>query len=64
MKRTNFDLYLEEQLKDPVFAERFERAGEAWDAALQVAALREKASLSQRELARRMKMRKAKHPTR
>src|SRR5256884_8132162 len=55
MKRTNFDLYLEEQLKDPVFAERFERAGEAWDVALQLAALREKAGLSQVELARKLK---------
>ena len=64
MRKTNFDRYLEEQLKQPAFAERFERAGEAWDVALQVAALREKAGLSQRELARRMKTRKAKHPTR
>ena len=55
MKKTNFDLYLEEQLKDPVFAGRFERAGEAWDVALQVAALREKAGLSQRDLARKLK---------
>src|SRR5438046_880227 len=55
MKRTNFDLYLEEQLKDPVFAERFERAGEAWDVALQIAALREKAGLSQKELARKLR---------
>lgn len=55
MKKTNFDLYLEEQLKDPAFAERFERAGEAWDVALQVAALREKAGLSQRDLARKLK---------
>src|SRR5438046_8854662 len=55
MKRTNFDLYLEEQLKDPVFAERFERAGEAWDVALQLAALREKAGLSQKELARKLR---------
>jgi transcriptional regulator with XRE-family HTH domain len=55
MKKTNFDLYLEEQLKDPVFAERFERAGEAWDVALQLAALREKAGLSQKELAHRLK---------
>ena len=55
MKKTNFDLYLEEQLKDPVFAERFERAGEAWDVALQIAALREKAGLSQRDLARKLK---------
>ena len=55
MKKTNFDLYLEEQLKDPVFAERFERAGEAWDVALQLAALREKAGLSQKELARKLR---------
>jgi transcriptional regulator with XRE-family HTH domain len=54
MKKTNFDLYLEEQLKDPDFAERFERAGEAWDVALQLAALREKAGLSQRDLARKL----------
>src|SRR6267154_812645 len=54
MKRTNFDLYLEEQLKDPAFAARFERAGEAWDVALQLAALRKKAGLSQKELARRL----------
>jgi transcriptional regulator with XRE-family HTH domain len=55
MKKTNFDLYLEEQLKDPAFAERFEAAGEAWDVALQIAALREKAGLSQRDLARKLK---------
>ncbi len=55
MKKTNFDLYLEEQLKDPGFAERFERAGEAWDVALQLAALREKAGLSQKDLARKLK---------
>jgi transcriptional regulator with XRE-family HTH domain len=54
MKKTNFDLYLEEQLKDPGFAERFEQAGEAWDVALQLAALREKAGLSQKDLARRL----------
>ena len=39
--RTNFDRYLEDQLRDPDFAERFKRAGEAWDVALQLAALRE-----------------------
>jgi len=54
MRKTNFDLYLEEQLKDPGFAERFERAGEAWDVALQIAALREKAGLSQKDLARKL----------
>ena len=35
-------------------AERFERAGEAWDVALQIAALREKAGLSQKDLARKL----------
>jgi transcriptional regulator with XRE-family HTH domain len=55
MKKTNFDLYLEEQLKDPTFAERYERAGEAWDVALQLASLREEAGLSQTELARRLR---------
>jgi len=55
MRKTNFDLYLEEQLKHPVFAERFERAGEAWDVALQLAALREEAGLSQKELARKIR---------
>src|SRR5437762_11883941 len=54
MNKTNFDLYLEEQLKDPVFTERFEKAGEAWDVALQIAALREKAGLSQKDLARKL----------
>jgi len=42
-------------MTDPVFAERFERAGEAWDVALQLAALREKAGLSQKDLARKLK---------
>ena len=55
MKKTNFGLYLEEQLKDPVFAERFEKAGDAWDVALQLTALREKAGLSQKELARKLR---------
>lgn len=55
MKKTNFDRYLETQLQDPAFAARFEQAGEAWDVALQLAALREQAGLSQRDLARKLK---------
>jgi transcriptional regulator with XRE-family HTH domain len=55
MKKTNFDQYLEEQMQDPAFAARFEQAGEAWDVAVQLAALREQAGLSQKELARRLK---------
>jgi hypothetical protein len=42
--KTNFDRYLEEQLKDPAFAVRFERAGEAWDVALQLIEANEKAA--------------------
>ncbi|HXR05105.1 MAG TPA: helix-turn-helix domain-containing protein [Verrucomicrobiae bacterium] len=53
--KTNFDAYLEEQLRDPDFAERFKHAGEAWDVALQIAALREKAGLTQKDLARKLK---------
>jgi len=34
--KTNFDLYLKEQLKDPGFSEQFEEAGEAWDIDLRV----------------------------
>jgi transcriptional regulator with XRE-family HTH domain len=55
MARTNFDLFLEEQLRDPDFAKRFQRAGEAWDVAIQLAALRERAGLSQLDLARKLK---------
>jgi transcriptional regulator with XRE-family HTH domain len=52
MKKTNFDRYPEEQLRNPVFTTRFEQAGEAWDVALQIAALRKKTGLSQKELAK------------
>jgi len=55
MKESNFDQYLEEQLRDPAFAARFERAGEAWDVALQITALRQQAGLSQKELAKLLK---------
>ncbi len=55
MSKTNFDRYLETQMRDPAFAERFERAGAAWDVALQIAALREKAGLSQKDLACKLK---------
>lgn len=54
MSKTNFDVFLDEQLRDPDFAERFKQAGEAWDVALQITALREKAGLSQKDLARKL----------
>ena len=52
---TNFDQYLAGQMKDAAFAERFEKAGQAWDVALQIAALRESAGFSQQDLARKLK---------
>jgi transcriptional regulator with XRE-family HTH domain len=55
VSKTNFDLFLEDQLRDADFAERFRRAGEAWEVALQIAALREKAGLSQKDLARKLR---------
>lgn len=54
MSKTNFDRFLEEQLRDPDFAERFKAAGEAWDVALQISRLRENAGVSQKELAERL----------
>jgi DNA-binding XRE family transcriptional regulator len=52
MNQTNFDLYLEEQLKNADFVVRFKAAGDAWDIALQIAALRRRAGLTQKELAK------------
>lgn len=54
MKKTNFDAYLNEQMKDNAFAKRFKCAGEAWDVALQIAALRKEAGLSQKDLAQKL----------
>jgi transcriptional regulator with XRE-family HTH domain len=53
-QKTNFDVYLEEQLKDKGFAKRFRKAGEAWDVAIQLAQLRRRTGLSQKELAKRV----------
>jgi transcriptional regulator with XRE-family HTH domain len=55
MKKTNFDRFLEKQMQDPAFVGRFKSAAEAWDVALQIAALRERAGLSQKELAKLLK---------
>ena len=55
MRKTKFDSYLAEQMKDRAFAERFEKAGEAWEIAMQIAALREQAGVSQKELARKLR---------
>jgi len=53
-RKTNFDKYLEEQLRDKDFAARFKKAGEAWDVAVKLAALRKECGLSQKELAQRV----------
>jgi transcriptional regulator with XRE-family HTH domain len=52
-RKTNFDQHLEEQLKNEDFADRFKKAGEAWDVALKLASLRKESGLSQKELAQR-----------
>jgi transcriptional regulator with XRE-family HTH domain len=41
-------------LKDPEFAARLKKAGEAWDVAMQLAELRKESGLSQKELAKRI----------
>ena len=54
MKRKKDDLdRLEEKLlkQDPTLAEEFERAGRAWDIAFQIYDLRQKAKLTQKQLA-------------
>jgi hypothetical protein len=53
-RRTNFDLYLEEQLKDGGFAARYKKAGEAWDRALHLASLRKQSGLFQKKLAKKV----------
>ena len=53
-RQTNFDHYLQDQLKDPDFAARFKKAGEAWDLAIKLAGLRKEAGLSQKEPAKRV----------
>jgi transcriptional regulator with XRE-family HTH domain len=53
-RKTNFDLYLEEQLKDKAFAPRFKKAGDAWEVAMKLASLRKKSGLSQKELAEKV----------
>ena len=53
-RRTNVDLYLEEQLMNADVARRVREPGEIWDVAIQLASLRKKSGLSQKELAQRV----------
>lgn len=50
-EKTNFDHYLERKLQDPDFRDRFEAAEQAWDVALQLAALRQARGLTQKQVA-------------
>ena len=52
--KTNFDIYLEEQLQDPEFKKKFEQAGEAWEVAFQLTALRKARGISQKQLAEKI----------
>jgi transcriptional regulator with XRE-family HTH domain len=52
-ERRNF--YTEEQLKDPGFRGKPRKAGKAWDVAIQLASLRRKSGMSQKELAKRVR---------
>lgn len=50
--KDDLDKTIEKILKeDPSFAEKLDRAGQAWDIAFQIIALREKAGLTQKQLA-------------
>jgi transcriptional regulator with XRE-family HTH domain len=50
-EKTNFDRYLEHKLRDSEFRARFEAADQAWDIALQLAALRTTRGLTQKQVA-------------
>jgi len=55
MRRNPYsNLFLEQQWKDAGLAERFRKAGEAWEVALKLASLRKASGLSQKELAKRV----------
>ncbi len=53
-QRTDFDLHTEQQLKSPDFRGKFRKPGKAWDVAIQLASLRKKSGLSQKQLAKRV----------
>ena len=51
---SNFDVYLQEQLQDPAFRERFEAADRALEITFQLAELRRKRGLTQAQVASMM----------
>jgi DNA-binding XRE family transcriptional regulator len=50
-EKPNFDRYLEHKLQNAEFRARFEAADQAWDIALQLAALRQARGLTQKQVA-------------
>ena len=50
-EKTNFDRYLERKLQDADFRARYQAAQQAWDIALQLAALRTARGLTQKQVA-------------
>lgn len=55
MKQDDLDRYIEKSIKkDPSLKERLNKAEEAWDLAFQIINLREKAGLTQKQLAELM----------
>ena len=54
-RRRRFDCYLEDHLKDPHLGKKPRKAAKAWDVALQLASLRKKSGMSQKELAKRVR---------
>ena len=50
-EKSNFDRYLERKRQDAGFRARFEAADQAWDIALQLAALRQARGLTQKQVA-------------
>ena len=63
MKKTNFDVYLEERLKEPEFVRRYKQAGKAWDIALQKAVPGKKARPSERSAIRKASRAEKESPT-
>ena len=51
---TNFDVYVEEKMRDPDFVARAAKARRDWDLALAIAFRRQDAGLSQKQLADRV----------
>ena len=54
-QRTDFDWYLEKQSRDPHLGKKSRKASKAWDVAIQLASLRKRSGMSQKQLAKRVR---------